>query len=66
MQLPIFITLFLCALTASANEMTITGTVLDTESEPVIGASVVIKGTKLGVATDLDGNFTIKAPAGAL
>lgn len=65
MQLPIFITLFLCALTASANEMTITGTVLDTESEPVIGASVVIKGTKLGVATDLDGNFTIKAPARA-
>ncbi len=65
MQLPIFITLFLCALTASANEMTITGTVLDTESEPVIGASVVIKGTKLGAATDLDGNFTIKAPAGA-
>lgn len=65
MQLPIFITLFLCALTASANEMTITGTVLDTESLPVIGASVVIKGTKLGVATDLDGNFTIKAPAGA-
>ena len=39
---------------------TVTGTVLDAENgEPVIGATVVVKGQKDGVITDLDGNFTI-------
>ena len=42
----------------------ITGNVTDTEGEPVIGASVTVLGTKTGVATDLDGNFTINADAG--
>ena len=41
----------------------ITGTVSDAMG-PVIGASVVIKGTSTGVATDFDGNFTLNVRQG--
>jgi len=48
-------------------EQTITGTVLDENNEPVIGATVSVKGnSKLAVNTNFDGNFTIKVPAGAV
>ena len=42
----------------------ITGTVTDAMG-PVIGASVVVKGTSNGVATDFDGNFTLNVNQGA-
>lgn len=42
---------------------TIKGIVLDFNNEPIIGASVYIPGTNTGVATDLDGNYTLKVPA---
>ncbi|MBQ9649253.1 MAG: TonB-dependent receptor [Prevotella sp.] len=42
----------------------ITGTVVDAQGEPIIGASVVVKGSSNGTVTDLDGNYTIaNAPA---
>ena len=41
----------------------ITGTVVDAMG-PVIGASVVVKGTTNGVATDIDGNFSLNASPG--
>lgn len=45
----------------------IKGTIVDSKTgEPVIGASVKVKGTKLAAVTDVDGNFEINAPAGAL
>ena len=39
---------------------TCTGIVKDATGEPIIGASVLVKGTSVGSATDLDGKFTIK------
>ncbi|MDE6288283.1 MAG: carboxypeptidase-like regulatory domain-containing protein, partial [Muribaculaceae bacterium] len=46
--------------------VTVTGTVLDENNEPVIGASVVQKGVSSNaVATNFDGNFTIRVPKGA-
>ena len=39
--------------------MTVTGTVLDTNGEPIIGASVVVRGTSKGSVTDLEGKYTI-------
>ena len=49
--------------TAIQQTKKITGTVSDAMG-PVIGASVVIKGTTNGVATDFDGNFTLNASQG--
>ena len=41
-------------------QKTITGTVKDSQGEAIIGASILEKGTRNGVVTDFDGNFTIK------
>ena len=43
----------------------VSGKVIDEQGEPVIGASVVQKGTSNGTVTDIDGNFTFKAPQNA-
>ena len=52
--------------TAFAQEnRTITGIVRDVTGEPLIGASVIQKGTNNGVITDVDGNFTLTVPADA-
>lgn len=45
---------------SSGAAVTLTGTVLDKSSEPLPGASVLVKGTANGVATDVDGKFTIR------
>lgn len=44
---------------------TIKGMVRDVTGEPLIGASVIEKGTNNGVITDVDGNFTLTVPADA-
>lgn len=44
----------------------ITGTVTDIKGEPIIGASVLVKGAGTGTVTDVDGNFTLDAPTDAL
>ena len=36
-----------------------TGTVIDTQGDPIIGASVWVEGTTRGTVTDVDGNFTL-------
>ena len=51
-------------LTLAAQNITVTGTVTDpAENEPLIGATVMAKGTSAGVATDIDGNYSISVPA---
>ena len=45
---------------AFAQEHTITGVVKDGDGTPLPGASVVVKGTSQGVATDFDGKYTIR------
>lgn len=44
----------------------ITGKVTDSSGEPVIGASILIKGTSNGAITDFDGNFSLNAASGTL
>ncbi len=48
---------------ALAQKITVSGTVSDPTGEPLIGASVVVQGETMGVATDFDGNYTISAPS---
>ena len=54
-------------LTLAAQNITVSGTVIDTaENEPMIGATVMQKGSKAnGVATDIDGRYTISVPSNA-
>ncbi|WP_162850077.1 SusC/RagA family TonB-linked outer membrane protein [Sphingobacterium yanglingense] len=40
----------------------VTGTVLDMDGKPVAGATILVKGTRLGVLTDKAGNFKIRVP----
>ena len=41
-----------------------TGLVVDENGQPMIGVQIKIEGTTVGAITDVDGNFTIKAPKG--
>lgn len=53
--------LFSSAVNAQRRE--VSGTVLDTEGEPVIGATILVKGTTRGETTDLAGTYTISCSA---
>jgi tonB-linked outer membrane protein, susC/ragA family len=48
-----------------ANNITVTGEVVDSNGEPVIGATILAKGSGQGAATDLDGKFSLSVPKGA-
>ncbi len=52
-------------LPARAQNITVNGVVEDSAGEPMIGATVLVQGSKDGVATDFDGNFTIKCASNA-
>ena len=41
----------------------VTGKISTVDGEPLAGASVMIKGTKIGTTADIDGNYSIKAPS---
>ncbi len=60
-----FLIVILClyTLAASAQERTIKGTVVDENSEPAIGATVIIKGTQSMGITGMDGQFKLSVPA---
>ena len=51
---------------ATAQTRKVTGTVISAEdSEPIIGASVIVKGTTTGTVTDFDGVFSLDVPSSA-
>lgn len=43
----------------------IAGTVTDTNGEPIIGATIQVKGSDIKTVTNIDGEFTLNAPAGS-
>ena len=53
-----------CASDGYAQNNKVTGRVVDAQGEPVIGASVMVKGQQKGVVTDLDGNYSIDVAKG--
>lgn len=67
-KIPSLILLMLfCCVTAMAQQMTVKGIVVDSNGEPVIGASVVLKGNNsVGTITDIDGNFFLSVPNDAV
>jgi iron complex outermembrane receptor protein len=53
--------LWIASLGVFAQNITINGTVTDTNNETVIGATITVKGnTSLGTVTDIDGNYTLR------
>ena len=50
-------------LTTPTDEIQITGVVIDKNEEVIPGVSVIIKGTTLGTATDINGKFVIRIPS---
>lgn len=66
MQLVLLLS-FMCPVLGFAQNIEITGTVLDGSKMPIIGASVLEKGTTNGIITDFDGNFNLSvSPNGTL
>ena len=59
--------LFTCLATMSANaQQMISGKVIDVSGEALIGVTVTVQGTNTGTATDIDGNYSIKAASDAV
>jgi outer membrane receptor protein involved in Fe transport len=57
----LLLVLLLCTGGYLSAQSTVTGTVIDGDSdEPLIGATIVVKGKLIGTTTDLDGNFTLQ------
>lgn len=57
----VFLCMFYCALSTVA-QTNIQGRVKDSNGNPLVGVSVVVKGATIGTLTDADGYFTIKVP----
>lgn len=57
--------LMLCGATVAFGQLTISGKVTDRDGEPLIGASVMVKGTTNGTVSDIDGKFKLSAPSDA-
>ncbi len=55
----------LSALGLYAQNIRVSGVVIDSSSEPIYGASVLVKGTKTGVLTDAEGKYEISVPSNA-
>ena len=51
------------SLTTLFSQKPISGTVLNDKGEPLVGANIVLKGTTMGVITDIDGHYEINIPS---
>ena len=57
--------LFLLASTLAFAQTEASGTIVDNTGEPIIGATIMEKGTSNGTISDIDGNFHLKTASGA-
>ena len=55
----------LLPLLAWSQTRTITGKVVSSTAEPLIGVTVLVKGTTAGTVTDIEGNYSVNAPSDA-
>ena len=57
--------LWCCSSNITAQTREISGSVTDSAGEPLIGVSIVVKGTTIGTTTDLDGRFSLSTSMGS-
>ena len=62
----VIIAVGLSVTTFAQNTIKVAGTVRDEAGEPIIGASVMVKGATIGVPTGLDGEYEISVPSNAV
>lgn len=58
----LFVAAFVLMLSSAFAQITVTGTITSEDQQPLIGATVLVKGTTTGAVTDLDGKFTVQVP----
>ena len=63
-RLSLLIVMVFCAFVSAQAQRTISGTVTDPDGSPLIGASVLVKGTSVGTVTDFNGHFSLNVPEG--
>jgi len=62
-KLTMFLALFFIGIGIVTAQTQVRGTVVDESGQPVIGATIQVKGTSQGTVTDVDGRFNLSAPA---
>lgn len=61
-KLLLVLSLALFSVSAVLGQRTVTGKVTDQNNEPLIGASVLVKGTTSGTVTEVDGTYSVRVP----
>jgi len=61
----LFFSMIILASATSMAQQAISGKVLGSDNEPLIGATIAIKGSTVGTTADVNGEFTLKAPSDA-
>lgn len=63
-RLSLLIVMVICAYFSAQAQRTISGTVTGPDGTPLIGVTVLVKGTSIGTVSDFDGNYTLNVPDG--
>ncbi len=59
----LFISLMIFSLNIFAQDVQMAGQILDEKGQPIPGVTIVVKGTPIGIKSDLDGNYALTIPA---
>ncbi len=64
-KLSLVLSLVLFAVSFAIAQRAVSGTITDDGGEPLIGASILVKGTSSGTVTDIDGSYSLEVPDGS-
>ena len=64
-KLSLVLSLVLFTVGFAMAQRTVSGTITDDGGEPLIGASILVKGTSSGTVTDIDGSYSVELPDGS-
>jgi TonB-linked SusC/RagA family outer membrane protein len=63
-KLSLIIFVLLCTVTIGLAQKTVSGSIKDSNGQPLIGAGILVQGTDVGTVSDIDGMFSVNVPAG--